>query len=106
VFTTSQIPIRSEAVSSNTPYGTSTNESQTVSDASATVLADMDCAIQDDTVINQNLLQYSPPFYHMIDLKGAKDLQQIQFRVFWKDDYNNYHPLYLRHGSVTAKLMF
>jgi len=46
--------------------------------------------------------------YRLIDLIGnGDDVKQIQFSVYWKDESNNMHQVYLNGGNnCTMKIMF
>jgi len=106
VFTSSSLPIQSEAVGSPTQFGASTKIVQSSTIASENILCDMDCVLEDSAMTNQGVLQYQPKFLHLIDLKEASSIDTLQFNIFWKDNYGNLHPLYLRHGSANVKFVF
>lgn len=104
-FTTS-MPIYYENTGETTPYGVSSNGVVNSTDATSSIMCDQDCAINDNSAINQAILQYQPNFIHYITMGHAKSLDTIQFRVFWKDTYGNLNPVFLRHGSLSLKLIF
>ena len=55
------------------------------------------------------VVQYSPSGeYRLVDLIGnGDDLKQIQFSVYWKDESNNLHQVYLNGGNnCTMKILF
>jgi hypothetical protein len=63
----------------------------------------------DELTSYNGVVQYSPVGeYRLVDLIGNdNDVKQIQFSVYWKDESNNMHQVYLNGGNnCTLKLMF
>lgn len=104
-FTTS-MPIYYENTGATEPFGLSSNLITSSSDATSSIMCDQDCEIQDTQAVNQSILQYQPNFLHWITMAKARQLDTIQFRVFWKDTYGNLNPVFLRHGSISLKMIF
>jgi hypothetical protein len=63
----------------------------------------------DELTSYNGVVQYSPVGeYRLVDLIGNdNDVKQIQFSVYWKDESNNMHQVFLNGGNnCTMKIMF
>lgn len=112
VFLSNHVPI---SFTQDTPpmvIDSSTNTNSIVSmgniSSASNILTDF--VVDWDELTSYNgVVQYSPVGeYRLVDLIGNdNDVKQIQFSVYWKDESNNMHQVYLNGGNhCTLKLMF
>jgi len=112
VFLSNHIPI---SFTQDTPpmvidSSSSTNSIMSMGNISSASNIMTDFVVDWDELTSYNgVIQYSPVGeYRLIDLIGnGDDLKQIQFSVYWKDESNNLHQVYLNGGNnCTMKVMF
>ena len=112
VFLSNHIPI---SFTQDTPpmvidSSSSTNSIMSMGNISSASNIMTDFVVDWDELTSYNgVVQYSPVGeYRLIDLIGnGDDVKQIQFSVYWKDESNNMHQVYLNGGNnCTMKIMF
>ena len=112
VFLSNHIPI---SFTQDTPpmvidSSTSTNSITSMGNISSASNIMTDFVVDWNEITSYNgVVQYSPVGeYRLVDLIGnGDDLKQIQFSVYWKDESNNMHQVYLNGGNnCTMKIMF
>jgi hypothetical protein len=56
----------------------------------------------------KNYINYEPTAqYRMLSLTGSQPLDKVDISVYWKDWFNNLHPLYLEKGGYASlKILF
>ena len=112
VFLSNHIPI---SFTQDTPpmvldSSPSTNSIMSMGNISSASNIMTDFVIDWNEITSYNgVVQYSPVGeYRLVDLIGTgDDLTQIQFSVYWKDESNNMHQVYLNGGNnCTMKILF
>ena len=112
VFLSNHVPI---SFTQDTPpmvidSSTNTNSITSMGNISSASNILTDFVVDWDELTSYNgTVQYSPVGeYRLVDLIGNdNDVKQIQFSVYWKDESNNMHQVYLNGGNnCTLKIMF
>jgi hypothetical protein len=104
VFTSSNLPITQTLTSQNLQFATNSPSGQPSNFSN--VLTDFEIDISSQNFYSP-AISYESTLYRLIDLYGATPLTNFEISIYWRDRYNNLHPLYNQNNTGgNIKLLF
>lgn len=108
VFTTTTLPVVSSQESRPLIFGTNSNLLASTSNNNISpILTDFTVPIGPNNLYTPEINYVATGVYRLNDLFGDKPISNIDLAVWWKDRYNNYHPLLIPSGGkASIKILF
>lgn len=108
VFTTTTLPVVPSNETTPVVYGTNTQLGSVASNNNIKpVLTDFVVNVGPGSLYNPSIVYLPTAEYRLNDMYGNSPLTNLDLQVWWKDKYNNYHPLLIPSGGAASiKIMF
>lgn len=107
VFVTSTIPIRSEAIPSQSGIASPFVTNATTASAFRPILTDFQLLVNEGPEARSYAQYFPSGEYRLVDVTGTNPLVNIDLKVYWQDKFQNLYPIYINPlDTLDIKILF